>query len=188
MDQDLRQLAFSKGGTKIATIEASLLTRIKLLAVTVLHPSVHVVALHSMKQDEGKTIQAFSARVKGTAQNSNLAKTCTLPTCTQSASYLDETCYHVVMSGLLDHDLKEHVLTQAMLGTVKDLPTLLMFVMAEESACANSSSIHGPKGQVSGVRRKSTYNKEKRASNTQSSSQSTTATKCRYCVQAAHGP
>ena len=39
-------------------------------------------------------------------------------------SFLEETCYHVVMSGISDIDLNEKVLTQAMLGNVKDLRTI----------------------------------------------------------------
>ena len=41
------------------------------------------------------------------------------------------------MSGLNDQNLQEKVLTQAMLNTVKDLPTLLNYVTAEESAKTN---------------------------------------------------
>ena len=38
------------------------------------------------------------------------------------------------MSGLSDPTLKEKVLTQAMLGTVKDLTTLMNYATAEESS------------------------------------------------------
>ena len=68
MEADLRQLAFSEGFS--ATTEAELVKHIKDLAVTVLHPSVHVVALHQMQQQESVTAKAFGARVKGTAQGS----------------------------------------------------------------------------------------------------------------------
>ena len=44
MESDLRQLAFSEGYQ--AATEAELLKQIKELSVTVLHPSVHIVALH----------------------------------------------------------------------------------------------------------------------------------------------
>ena len=61
METDLRQLAFSEGST--ATTEEELLKKIKDLAVTVLHSSVHVVNLHKMTQAEGETAKAFAARV-----------------------------------------------------------------------------------------------------------------------------
>ena len=55
MDNELRELAFNEGFE--ANDEDSLLTHIKSLAVTVLHPSVHVVALHRMQQQDGESIK-----------------------------------------------------------------------------------------------------------------------------------
>ena len=135
MEESLRQLAFSEGF--VAKTETELISKIKDLAVTTLHPSVHVVALHQMLQQENESIKAFTARVKGTASNCRLIKTCSKVDCDQQVSYLEETCFHVVMSGLIDQNLREKVLTQAMLNTVKDLPTLLNYVTAEESAKTN---------------------------------------------------
>ena len=43
-------------------------------------------------------------------------------------------CFYVVLTGLIDEDIEEKVLTQAMVGRVKDLPTLVEYVVAEESA------------------------------------------------------
>ena len=134
METDLRQLAFSEGST--ATTEEELLKKIKDLAVTVLHSSVHVVNLHKMTQAEGETAKAFAARVRGTANNCTLAKACPKADCTQRVSYVEETCFHVVMAGLRDEELREKVLTQAMLGNVVDLNTLITYVTAEESARA----------------------------------------------------
>ena len=48
MEESLRQLAFSEGF--VANTEIELISKIKDLAVTTLHPSVHVVALHQMLQ------------------------------------------------------------------------------------------------------------------------------------------
>jgi len=53
LDSDLAHLAFSEGLER--TTEAAFLQQIKELAVTVLHPSVHIVALHQMKQQDGET-------------------------------------------------------------------------------------------------------------------------------------
>ena len=47
---------------------------------------------------------------------------------------MEETVYHVVMSGIIDKDLKEKVLTRAMLTNVRDLSSLLNYVTAKESA------------------------------------------------------
>ena len=171
MEPDLRQLAFSEGYQ--ATTEAELLKQIKELSVTVLHPSVHIVALHQMKQQEGETVKAFSARVKGTASNCNLTKTCSRTDCNQTNSFLEETCYHVVMSGISDIDLSEKVLTQAMLKNVKDLASLLNYVAAEESAKSKNNGVH--ESQVGGLGRpKSGHAKNKDK-------------KCSHCGQPQHG-
>ena len=91
-----------------------------------------------MCQQEGESVKAFGASVKGTASNCNLEKTCPKVGCDQNVSFMEETCYHVVMLGLLEQDLKEKVVTQAMLNTMKDLPTLLNYVTAEESSHAKT--------------------------------------------------
>jgi len=123
MDTDVERLAFNDGVT--ATTTEDLLLSLKTLAVTELHPSVHVMALHAMKQNVGETVKAFSARVKGIATNCNLSKICSSDKCSEKVSFLEETCYHVVLTGLEDACLREKVLTQAMLNNVKDLPSIV---------------------------------------------------------------
>ena len=132
LDGEIERLAFQAG---IASTDASdLMKQIKALAVTSIHPSMHVVALHQLKQHEGESAKAFCARVRGTAVNCNLEKTGTRNTCDEKISFLEETCYHVAMTGLIHEDLKEKVLTQAMLGVVKDLQSLIDFATAEEAS------------------------------------------------------
>ena len=99
-------------------MSGELLPAIKKLAVTSLHPSVHVVALHQLRQDSSESTKAYSARVKGLAKNCNLVKTCTRDGCSEKVSSVQETCDHVVMAGLASEELKEKVLTQPMLGVV----------------------------------------------------------------------
>ena len=175
METELRQLAFSEGFR--ATTENDLLQQIKNLAVTVLHPSVHVIALHNMTQQEGETIKSFAARVKGTAGNCNLLKTCTKADCTEKVSFMEETVYHVVMSGISDKDLREKVLTQAMLTNVKDLPTLLNYVTAEESARV-TTGVHDL-SNISGLRR--------RGVGPDKPNLSPRVKKCGHCGQPQHG-
>ena len=136
LDLDLERLAFHDNLQ--ASTATELLEAIKNLAVTVLHPSVHIVALHEMKQGETETTKMFSARVKGVANNCNLKKKCTRRGCNETVSFVDETCYHVVLSGIADCEMKEKILTQAMLGTVNNLTTLLNYTTAEESAKTKS--------------------------------------------------
>ena len=138
LDPEMERLAFQDG------IESKdpddLLRLIKSLAVTTIHPSLHVVTLHSMTQNHDETIKAFSARVRGVATNCELRKECSKQQCKELVSFLEETCYHVVMTGIASEELKEKVLTQAMIGTVKDLPSLVEYVTAEESSKHKNSS------------------------------------------------
>ena len=112
MNEELRQLAFNEGGSDNLTTEADLLKRIKKLAVVTLHPSVHVVSLHELRQQSDENTQTFAAKVRGVAASCGLTKKC--PGCQQVVSFSDETCYHQVLSGLSDQSMKERALTQAM--------------------------------------------------------------------------
>ena len=136
LDSEMERLAFQDGIEE--TDPDALLLMFKKLAVTTIHPSLHVVTLHNLKQNQDETVKAFSARVRGIAKNCELQKKCSKTGCSEAVSFLEETCYHVVMTGLLSDDIRGKVLTQAMMGTVKDLPTLVEFVTAEESAKISS--------------------------------------------------
>ena len=164
LDIDLERLAFHDNLN--ASSQEELLASIKRLAVTVLHPSLHIVALHDMKQGENESTKMFSARVKGVANNCELKKKCTKAGCREMISFVDETCYHVVLAGLNDADLREKVLTQAMLGTVKDLATLLSYTTAEESA-----KIKHPPQEIGQVQHQQTRR----------------AGKCQWCGSNQHG-
>ena len=146
MDEDLEKLAF--GDNMVATGAQDLLSKIKCLAVTTIHPSLHVVNLHKMTQNHDEPTKAFSARVRAVAVNCELKKPCSNGACSEIVSYIEETCYHVVMAGLVDADMKDRALTQAMLGAISDLPTLVNFATAEESARQST------KTEVSAVRNK----------------------------------
>ena len=108
MDAELRQLAFSEGTEDSLVPEDLTLARIKSLVVTILHPSLHIVALHKLKQLPSETSESFSVRCRGILANCNLTKKCPNAACARDVSYLEETCYHVVMSGLHDVDMKDH--------------------------------------------------------------------------------
>ena len=146
MDEDLEKLAF--GDYMVATGAQDLLSKIKSLAVTTIHPSLHVVNLHKMTQSHDEPTKAFSARVRAVAVNCELKKPCSNGACSEIVSYIEETCYHVVMAGLVDAGMKDRDLTQAMLGAISDLPTLVNFATAEESARQST------KTEVSAVRNK----------------------------------
>ena len=157
MDADIERLAFNDGLT--ANTANDLLVGLKKLSVTELHPSVHFMALHQMRQARGESTKAFSARVKGTANNCNLVKKCTKASCTEQVSFLEETCYHVVLAGLQDVNLLEKVLTQAMLNNVTDLPSLITYTSAEESSTPDNRSARHLVKYVSVARNKVTLHR-----------------------------
>ena len=132
LESDLERLAFQDGLDE--SDPDKLLAAIKALAVTTVHPALHVVSLHETKQLRDETVKAFSTRARGVAKNCKLEKQCTKLGCDEMISFTEETCYHVVLAGIYEETLREKILTQAMVGSVKNLPTLIEYATAEESA------------------------------------------------------
>ena len=126
----MERLAFQDG--LIETDPKQLLSAIKNLTVTTVHPALHVVSLHETKQRQDENVKACCARIRGIATNCKLEKTCSKPNCTETVSFAEETCYHVALAGLHDESLREKVLTQAMVCTVTNLPILIEYAVAEE--------------------------------------------------------
>ena len=131
MSDELRQLAFAEGGTTNLDTEAAMTTRIKSLAVVALHSSVHVVNLHELRQQSDENVHSFAARVRGIAASCNLQKNCS--SCQTVVNFSEETCFHVVLAGICDQDMKERALTQAMMETITDLNSLVKWCTADES-------------------------------------------------------
>ena len=186
MDNELEKLAF--GDSVEFKTEDELLSKIKNLSVTTLHPALHAVTLHQMKQESNETSKAYSTRVRATAYNCNLEKTCTSTTCLENISFVEETCYHIILAGLYDADMRDRALTQAMLGNIKDLPTLLNFTSAEESAKQSTPQVsaiarnrkNGHKTQFKcnhcGLSQHGEYNRDRQS---QCKAYGTTCQKCR---------
>ena len=130
MTPELKRLAFDQGGKDTLVTEALMLTRIRQLAVSVLHAAVHTVALHDARQAAEEPTKTFAARVRGIASNCELTKDCG---CGQKVSFLEETVYHVVMAGLRDRDMQDRCLSAAIMKTIKDINSLVEFCSAEES-------------------------------------------------------
>lgn len=179
MTVDLRCLAFDQGDMDSLNTEGQMLTRIKTLAVSVLHEAVHTVALHDAKQAVGESTKAFAARVRGIASNCNLAKDCT---CGQKVSFLEETVYHAVLAGLGDQEMQERCTSAAILKTITDITSLVEFCSAEESGKMSAPTTVGAL---------STYKKVgKGRSGRVKPTQPTTAPqqkgRCGYCSGSAH--
>ena len=130
MSEPLKKLAFDQGDIASLNTEESMMARIKSLAVAVLHTAIHTVRLHEAEQIPDESCKAFAARVRGIASNCVLNKKCD---CGKDVSYLEETVYNVVLAGLRDKDMQEACTTQALLGNIKDITTLVEFCTAKES-------------------------------------------------------
>ena len=140
MSSDLKKLAFDQGGVDSLNTEDLMMTRIKTLAVAVLHTAIHTVHLQEAQQISDESTKAFAARVRGIASNCTLSKSCV---CGVRVSYLEETVYHVVLAGLRDRELQEACTTQALLGNIKDIASLVDFCTAKESGQMSASATIG---------------------------------------------
>ena len=137
MEPELYTLVFGQGDTDALTTEELVMQRIKDLHVVVQHAAVHTVNLHSAAQEEGESTMAFATKVRGIASNCNLTKRSKCE-CEVEVSYLEETCYHIVLAGLKDQDLQECCTAEALLKNIKDLSSLVQFYAAEESGLLNN--------------------------------------------------
>ena len=140
MSSDLKKLAFDQGDVEALNTEDLMMKRIKSLAVAVLHTAIHTVRLHEASQIPEESCKAFAARVRGIASNCSLDKKCE---CGKDVSFLEETVYHVVLAGLRDRELQEACTTQALLGNVKNISTLIEFCTAKESGQLSASGTVG---------------------------------------------
>ena len=136
MSSDLKKLAFDQGDVEALNTEDLMMKRIKSLAVAVLHTAIHTVRLHEASQIPEESCKAFAARVRGITSNCLLEKKCE---CGKDVSFLEETVYQVVHTGLRDRDLQEACTTQALLGNVKNISTLVEFCTAKESGQMSAS-------------------------------------------------
>ena len=140
MSETLKKLVFDQGDVDSLNTEQLMMARIKSLAVAVLHTAIHTVHLHEARQIPEETTKAFAARARGIASNCILHKKCS---CGEEVSYLEETVYHVVLAGLRDTTLQEACTTQALLGNIKDISSLVEFCTAKESGQMTAASTVG---------------------------------------------
>jgi hypothetical protein len=66
--------------------------------------------LLSTKQDHGESARSFYAKVKGQASTCSYSITCSSGTCIQVKDFTDVMAKDVVISGLVNNDVKKEVL------------------------------------------------------------------------------
>ena len=142
--------------TDVATLdtEEKLRDKLKSLAVTTLHSSVHLIALRDLQQGPTENIRAFIARARATASNCGLSKKC--QSCQVEVSFIEETLFGVVLAGLYDGNIQQKVLSLAAMKTISKLEELAVYVAAEESGKSERGQL-GNSNTLAGVRRKSSY-------------------------------
>ena len=91
--------------------EQSLLESIKRLAVISVAASVRRTEFLALHQDHGQPIRSFAAKVKGKANTCAFHKNCTRTGCPQVVDYTDEMVKYVILSGIVDEDIKKEVLS-----------------------------------------------------------------------------
>ena len=180
MSESLKKLVFDQGDVDSLNTEQLMMARIKSLAVAVLHTAIHTVHLHEARQIPDETTKAFAARVRGIASNCILHKKCS---CGEEVSYLEETVYHVVLAGLRDTTLQEACTTQALLGNIKDISSLVEFCTAKESGQMTAS------GTVGGLRSKYQEGKLRSRHDDQAAGSQAPPTQqhCHHCGGKKHG-
>ena len=138
---DLKQLAFDQAGKDSLVTKALMMTRIKSLAVSVLHPAIHRVHLHEAKQSPDESTKTFAARFRGIAANCDLQVSCHV--CHASVSYTVDTVYHIVMASFSDRYLQQCCTTQPLLNNVKNINNLVKYCNAHESGKLGQASTVG---------------------------------------------
>ena len=132
-DEDLGDALLKGHPDAVADNEANLLSKIKKLAVIPVAISVRRAELLSTKQDHGENARAFYAKVKGKATTCSYSIDCSSATCTQVIDFTNIMVKDVIISGLVDEDVKKDVLGWPDLDT-KSLEDTITFIEAKEMA------------------------------------------------------
>ena len=102
--KQLRILLQSDTNVTTLDTEEKLRDKLKSLAVTTLHSSVHLIALRDLQQGSTEGIRPFVARCRATASNCGLTKKC--QGCQEEVSFIEETLFGVVLAGLHDGNIQ----------------------------------------------------------------------------------
>ena len=110
-----------------------MLSKIKLMAVIPVAICVRRAELLSTKQDHGESARSFYAKVKGKAATCSYSVVCSSGACAQINDFTDVMVKDVVISGLVDEDIKKEVLGWSDLDD-KTLEETITFIEAKEMA------------------------------------------------------
>ena len=133
----------------IATIaEDDLLAAIKCLAVVSVATTVRKTELLSLRQDYAQPIRLFAAKVKGKAHTCGFEKKCTATGCTATVDYTEDIVKFVMLSGIVDEEIKRDILGYVDLDT-KSLADTISLIEGKEMAARAMKSGPPARGYVS---------------------------------------
>ena len=132
-DEDLGDAILKGHPNAVTSTEENLLKIIKQMAVIPVAISVRRADLLNTKQDQGENVRAFYAKVRGKAATCSYLVKCTSGLCSQAIDFTNIMVKDVVISGLVDDDLKREVLGWPDLDE-KSLEDTISFIEAKEMA------------------------------------------------------
>jgi hypothetical protein len=132
-DEDLGDSILKGHPDAVTGTEDNMLNVIKQMAVIHVAISVRRADLLATKQDHGENARAFYAKVRGKASTCKYSIECTKAECNQVIDFTDVMVKDVVISGLVDEDVKKDVLGWTDLDD-KSLEDTVSFVEAKEMA------------------------------------------------------
>lgn len=119
--------------TAVTQTEEHLLAIVKRMAVTPIAISVKRSDLLATKQDHGEKTRSFFARINGKAATCSYVIDCNSDTCTNKVDFTDIIVKDVLISGLIDDDIKKDVLGCPHLDT-QTVQETVSFIEAKEMA------------------------------------------------------
>ena len=132
-DDELGDAIIKGHSAAINSSETELMRVIKQLAVTPVSVVVRRSEFLSTKQDLGESTRAYSARLKGKAATCSYTCPCTGTNCDQSVDFTDIIVRDVLITGLVDEDIRKEVLGWEELDN-KDINEVVRFIEAKEMA------------------------------------------------------
>ena len=165
----LRQRIFDTGLYNTLSTPQLFLSKMEEIAVTKIRKSVHLRNLWRMSQQPDEQIRAFVARLTATADMCGMSVSCA---CGNQVSYRDNVLLQLVIHGMRDNDVRIRVLSRNTNGELVTLDKLVDYIQAEEAGKNESSDLMTEDYHVNGIRKKSTFQKDKH--------------RCSHCGQQRH--
>ena len=148
----LRQRVFDTGTYSSLTTAEQFLTKMKELAVIVVHKSIHLMNLWKMAQQSDEPIRAFAARVTNTADMCAMSIKCPNPTCAKDVVYRDHVVHQMIIHGMYNNNIRVCVLSRNTSGELTTLDKLIDYIAAEEAGSAEASGLTSDSSLVGGIR------------------------------------